>query len=656
MKSTTSAGSSKQKAAGASRSLPKRAALVKLGLSMKRKFISRLAVGLVFLSLFSLRAQTEEASRSPSREALTPTPAERDARLGWWREARFGMFMHWGVYSGLSGTWHGKAYGGYAEHIQRMAKIPIPVYRQEVAGKFNPTEFNAEEWVKLAKSAGMGYLVITAKHHDGFAMFDSQVSDYNIVKATPFHRDPMKELRAACTKYGMKFGFYYSHAFDWGEENGPGNDWDYQNPGGDRLLHGANWWESYPEFLPQARKYVDEKSIPQLLELIHNYDPDIIWFDTPHKLPPEENLRILAAVRKAKPSLVINGRLVAGCGDYASTCDRPAEFPPHDDDWEGVPTTNESYGYNENDRSHKPVAHFIRLLAKSAARGGNELMNIGPMGTGKIDPADVKILQGIGLWWAVNGESIRGTTRTPLAVQAWGESTRKGNKLYLHVFEWPTGGKLVVGGIKTEVTKAYLLSNPGQPLNSSRQGMDLALAIPAVAPDAVDTVIVLECAGEPQTDSVRLLTRSVAVDNLRAFDAKLDGKLQFGPGKKTDDYVQNWKQKQDAVVWSVRVNEKTAFDVTINYDAPKDSKKNKRVEGDAGKEIAGAQKGAGGTYAVQIGGETFAKTVRAGTQVTDALGKVTLEPGSYELRVSAKKITGEELFRLRRLTLQPVAD
>jgi hypothetical protein len=186
--------------------------------------------------------------------------------------------------------------------------------------------------------------------------------------------------------------------------------------------------------------------------------------------------------------------------------------------------------------------------------------------------------------------------------------------------------------------------------------MDLALAIPAVAPDAVDTVIVLECSGEPQTDSVRLLTRSVAVDNLRAFDAKLDGKLQFGPGKKTDDTVQNWKQKPDAVVWPVRVNEKTAFDVTINYDAPTDSKKSKRVEGDAGKEIAGAQKGAGGTYAVQIGGETFAKTVRAGTQVTDELGKVTLEPGSYELRVSAKEITGEELFRLRRLTLQPVAD
>jgi hypothetical protein len=145
---------------------------------------------------------------------------------------------------------------------------------------------------------------------------------------------------------------------------------------------------------------VDEKSIPQLLELIREYDPDIIWFDTPHKLPPEENLRILAAVRKAKPSLVINGRLVGGLGDYASTCDRPAEFPPQKGDWEGVPTTNESYGYNENDKSHKPASHFIQLLAKSAARGGNQLMNIGPMGDGRIDPADAAILEGIGKWWA----------------------------------------------------------------------------------------------------------------------------------------------------------------------------------------------------------------------------------------------------------------
>ncbi len=622
---------------------------------MKNKPIMSYVAALAFIAAFAspTEAAEDSSARAPSKESLMPTAAEREARLGWWRDSRFGMFVHWGVYSGLSGTWNGKQYGGYGEHIQRMAKIPIPVYHKEVAGKFNPTDFNADEWIKLAKEAGMGYFVITAKHHDGFAMYDSKVSNATIVKATPFARDPMQELKAACAKHGIKFGFYYSHAFDWGEANGPGNDWDFDNPGGDKLLHGANWWEKFPEFLPKARKYVDEKAIPQLQELIANYDPDIIWFDTPHKLPPEENQRILAAVRKAKPSLVINGRLISGLGDYQSTCDRPAEFPPQKGDWEGVPTTNESYGYNANDRSHKPVSHFIQLLAKSAARGGNELMNIGPMGSGKIDRADVDILKGIGKWWVVNGESIRGTTRTPLAVQAWGESTRKGNRLYLHVFQWPSNGKLVVGGLKTDASNAYLLSNKTQVLPIKRSGQDLVIEIPKDAPDTSDSVVVLECAGEPMADPVRLLSNHVPVDMLRAYDGVLKGKLRFGPGKKTDDVVMDWTQTDRSVSWPVRLNEKGMFDLTINYDAPAGNKA-KVAEGDAGKEQQRAQKGAAGTYIVSVGGKEFAKPVRQGSAVKERLGSVTLEPGEHEISVSAKEITGEELFRLRNITLTPV--
>ncbi len=611
-----------------------------------------------------------EPARAPDIESLKPTAAERDARLGWWREARFGMFIHWGVYSGLSGTWNGKAYGGYAEHIQRMAKIPCAVYRKEVAGTFNPTGFNADEWIRLAKEAGMGYFVITAKHHDGFAMFNSQASDYNIVKATPFARDPMRELQAACKKHGLKFGFYYSHAFDWGEENGPGNDWDYQNPGGDRLLHGANWWEKFPEFLPKARKYVDEKSIPQLQELIRMYDPDIIWFDTPHKLPPEENLRILAAVRKAKPSLVVNGRLVRGAGDYDSTCDRPAEFPTHEGDWEGVPTTNESYGYNQNDRSHKPPAHFIQLLAKSAARGGNELMNIGPMGTGKMDPADIAILKGIGAWWQLNGESIRGTTHTPLAVQAWGESTLrpksgpagKDSTLYLHVFDWPRDGRLVIGGLKSEVKLAWLLRDKANTMYTHLKAvrvnpLDVRIeGLPKDAPDAADSIIAVECVGEPQTDPARLLATNVTENKLRGFDAKLEGKLQFGPGKTKDAWVTNWTKKDDAVVWPVRVNAQTTFQLAMVYDAPAATKENKKSEGDAGKELVRAGKGSGGTYVVKCGAQTAEKKVHGGNNVTDPLGTFTLPAGAHEIRVMAKEITGQELFRLRSLILKPVAE
>jgi len=560
----------------------------------------------------------------------------RDQRLQWWREARFGMFVHWGVYSGLGGTWQGRPVKGYAEHIQRMLKIPIPVYREKVAGKFNPTEFNPDEWIRAARDAGMGYFIITAKHHDGFAMFDSKTNDYNIVQSTPFKRDPMKELKAACQKYSLKFGFYYSHAFDWGEANAPGNDWDYDNPGGDRNLHGGrNWWESYPEFMTKARSYVDQKAIPQLLELIKTYDPDILWFDTPHKLPDSENLRILKAVREASPRVVINGRLVRNCGDYLSTADRPAEFSPHEGDWEGIPTTNESYGYNQNDHSHKPVSHFIQILAKAAARGGNILMNVGPMGNGKIAPEDLAILQGLGQWWKTNGESIRGTSRTPLAVQAWGESTRKGDAVYLHVFTWPRDGKLIVGGLKTGVKSAHLLSDPkpAKLVTERVNPLDVLIKVPPEAPDKVDSVVVLQCEAEPIGDTARLLSLS-GTNVLRAFDGELRGTLRFGPGKTRDAYVENWTKAADSVFWPLRLNKSCSFEVRMDYDGPVDS--------------------TGGTFTLTMGTNRLSGVVQQGEKRGVKMGSINVQPGSFELRLVPEQIHGSELMRLRGITLIPV--
>ena len=614
---------------------------------------------LYFIALLTLGCSLVHAgdeARSSDPKTLVPTDAERDGRLGWWRDARFGMFVHWGVYSTLGGTWKGQAVKGYGEHIQRVLKIPIEVYRKEVAGSFNPTAFDAEEWVHLAKQAGMGYLIITAKHHDGFAMFDSKVSDATVVKATPFARDPMISLRDACRKQGLKFGFYYSHAFDWGEANAPGNDWDYENPGGDKLLHGRSWWNEDKEFLAKARTYVDDKAIPQLLELIKNYHPDIIWFDTPHKLPPEETLRILAAVRKADPNVVVSGRVVADVpnlklSDYLSTADRPSDFPPQEGDWEGIPTTNESYSYNQNDHSHKPLAHFIRLLAKAAARGGNLLLNVGPRGDGRIDSPDVAILEGIGAWWKINGESIRGTTRTPLPVQAWGESTRKGNRLYLHVFQWPDDGTLPIGGLKTPITTAWLLADPSKPLPFTGN----TLSIPKSAPDGVDSVIAVECSGEPQADPRRLLVANVGKDTLRTLDARLDGHLKYGPGKSRDSWVFNWKGQDDSVVWPVRADRKLTYDVVLVYDA-QEGVKGKVLEGDAGKEKTADQAGAGGIYSVSCGGWNVQKTVRTGTNKEESLGRMTVDPGDSEIRIRAVELTGGELFRPQFLRLIPVKD
>jgi alpha-L-fucosidase len=562
----------------------------------------------------------------------------REQRLSWWREARFGMFVHWGVYSTLGNEYAGRKGGTYAEHVQRVLKIPIPEYRAKVAGVFKPTEFDADEWIRTAGEAGMGYFVITAKHHDGFALWPTAVNDYDVVDATPWKRDPLRELRDACRKHGVKFGFYYSHAFDWGEEDGPGNDWDYGNPGGDLLIGGRDWWTTTPEFLPKARRYVDRKAIPQLRELIRGYDPDILWFDTPHKLPPSENLRILEAVRKASPRVVINGRLVRGWGDYESTADRPAEFAPHDGDWEGIPTTNESYGWSKFDDSHKPAGHFIQLIAKASARGGNLLMNIGPRGDGRFDPKDVAILRGIGAWWRANGESVRGTSRTRLPVQVWGESTRKDDTLYLHVFAWPKDGRLVVGGLRSDVKSARLLGSASSNARSlplrRLNPLDVAIQVGAAAPDAADSVLALDCRGPLVTDLARLLQPAFPVDTLRAFDAELQGSLRFGPGKKTDAHVLNWTKRDDAVFWHVRLNEAARFEVAAVYDAEPAS--------------------AGGAFVVTLGPHTLRGVVEPGRSRSTSVGIVALEPGSFEIKVGAAEIRGGELMRLRALTLRSV--
>jgi alpha-L-fucosidase len=590
---------------------------------------------------------------SPEVAWWRDSQTNRDERLAWWREARFGMFIHWGVYSGLGNEFHGRQGGGYAEHIQRVLKIPIPIYRKEVAGTFNPTNFNADEWVSLAKQAGMGYIVITAKHHDGFAMWPTKVNDYNIMDATPWKHDPMKDLKVACQKQGIRFGFYYSQAFDWGEKDGAGNDWDYDNPGGDKLLGGKNWWETRPEFMVHARKYVDKKAIPQLRELIKMYDPDILWFDTSSKLPPSENLRIMKAVREASPRVVISGRLVGGWGDYDDTTDRPAEFPPHDGDWEAIPTTDESYGWNKFDTSHKPPSHFIQLLAKSAARGGNVLLNIGPMGDGRIDPKDVAILKGISDWWHVNGESIRSTVSTPLAPQTWGESTRKGNTLYLHVFNWPTNGELVVGGLKSDLTQAQLVTLPATQHPSTLKverlnPLDVKIEnLPIVPPSEIDSVVKAECSGDIEADTLRLLQPTFPNETLRVFDGQLHGGLRFGPGKKTDDVVLDWKKTSQFISWPVRINAPAEYEVLVNYDADESSAGNAFTV-----TFTPPQESDSDTTPHSVTG-----VVKPGKQQTESLGRIHCGAAGgeyFEIVLTAKKINGGELFRLRRLELRPV--
>lgn len=576
----------------------------------------------------------------------TESMKTREERIAWWRESRFGCFIHWGVYSGPGGEWKGEPVKGYAEHMMRIKRIPLAEYKQQVAGEFDPEKFNADQWVDAIKAAGMKWIVITAKHHDGFAMYPSKVSKYNIHDATPFKRDPMKELSEAARRKGLRFGFYYSHAFDWEDPNAPGNDWDYDNPGGDKHLYGGvTWYDAHPELLEKVRKYVDEKSIPQIRELIATYHPDIMWFDTSSKLPLSELLRIMKAAREAAPNMIINGRCASGhglqFGDYDDTSDRAAEFPPHSGDWESIPTINESYGYSRYDNSQKPPAHFIRLVAKAAARGGNILMNIGPMGNGEIDPRDLAVLSEVGRWMAVNGDSIYGSQRTPLPVQAWGESTLKGNRLYLHVFDWPTDGTLTVGGLKSTPTKAWLLANPThKPLSVSRLNeKDVIVRASASPMDKADTVVVLEFASPILTDSARLLADHGQKNVLRAFDAELQGTgLTYGDGKAPRAYVYNWTDKSQSLGWKVRLNQKTKFDVAVRYTtgAPAD----------------------GGTYVVQVGDQKINAKVDPSAKERDIrvsqIGRMTVLPGEYDLQVKPEKIEGSELMRIFEMVLSPV--
>ena len=564
-----------------------------------------------------------------------------DERIAWWQQARFGMFIHWGIYSLPGGEWKGKKVDGYAEHLMRKEKITRADYLA-LAHQFNPVLFDADAWARHAKEAGMKYMIITSKHHDGFAMFDSKVSDFNIMQQTPYKRDPMAALSAACHKYGIKFGFYYSHAFDWEHPDAPGNDWEYNNPGGDKGLYGGvNWFNIHPELLPKAQKYVDEKAIPQIKELLVKYHPDILWFDTPSKLPLSENIRILKAIREVDNQVVVNGRLARSSevsfGDYKNTADRPLEFYPVTGDWEAIPTTNESYGYHKFDNSHKPVGSFVQLLAKAASRGGNLLMNIGPKGDGAFDSKDLTILQGIGAWMQKNGESIYGSVASPLPLQSWGVSTLKGNTLYLHVFNWPADNKLYVGGLQSGFGKVYLLANKKVVTVSRVNENDVVIDLPVKMPDTMNTVIAVELKEPLKTDSVRVLSANISEHRLLAFDAELHGeKMSYGDGKTGKYYVQNWKSNNQWLSWTFRTTKPATFTVNMKY-------------------LAG--EGNGGTFVLQTGNHsTEIKITGSGSDTKvvtlENMDTIELPAGTHQLIIKPVSIDKGELMKLLELQLR----
>jgi alpha-L-fucosidase len=442
-------------------------------------------------------ARAAEAAQTDATE----TPQQRDARMGWWRQAKFGLFIHWGVYSVPAGYYHGKSVGG-GEWIMHNSKIPKAEY-QAFAKEFNPVKFNADDWVKMAKDAGMKYIVITSKHHDGFAMFDSKASDWNIVKATPFGRDPLMELAAACRKQGIKLGFYYSQAQDW-------------NNGGSSM--GGKW---DPAQQRDMDDYIDKIAVPQVREILTRYGPDIpavLWWDTSVDMNKERAEKLHTLAKSLRPDLIFNNRLGGGFKGDTETPENniPAKGYPGRD-WETCMTMNGTWGYMRDDNKWKSTTTLLHNLIDISSKGGNYLLNVGPTSEGLIPQASIDRLAEIGQWLRVNGEAIYGASPTvfgaevgalsqtetnrngsPRFIASWDwRCTTKPGKVYIHLFKWPAG-KFEVNGLKNKVTGAYMLADAAHTaLDVKQTDQMVSVSLPQNAPDPIASVLCLDVVGKP---------------------------------------------------------------------------------------------------------------------------------------------------------------
>ena len=428
--------------------------------------------------------------------ASPETKAERDARMAWWREARFGMFIHWGLYAVPAGEYKGQRSKEIGEWIMSWANIPRADY-EHFAEQFNPVKFDAATWVATAKNAGMKYIVITSKHHDGFAIYDSKVSDYDIVDRTPYKKDPVAALAAETKKAGLKFAFYYS-IMDWHHPSQYVNE-----PGKDRTAgNGKN------QILPDQKPVYIAYMKAQLKELVDKYDPAVLWFDGEWTdwWTEEDGQDLYAYVRGLKPSIIINNRVGKGRKgmeglnrddrEYAGDFGTPEQQIPANGipgvDWESCMTLNDTWGFKSYDENWKSTETLVRNLIDIASKGGNYLLNVGPTPQGEIPAASVERLAGMGKWMAVNGESIYGTSASPFSAQLpFGRATKKGNRLYVQVFDWPANGTLTLPSWGGTPTKAWLVATKSDvPVKTSADGVTLTL--PATAPDQIATVIAIE--------------------------------------------------------------------------------------------------------------------------------------------------------------------
>ncbi|UCD75478.1 MAG: alpha-L-fucosidase [Phycisphaerales bacterium] len=453
------------------------------------------ALGLATLSLVLSQATIASPdARSPANRALTAAE-DHDARMGWWREARFGLFIHWGLYAIPAGEWGEGT--DYAEWIMNSAHIPVEQYEPFVK-QFNPVKFDADDWVRMAKDAGMKYIVITSKHHDGFCLFDSALTEYDVM-STPFARDILKELSEACERGGIRMCWYHS-IMDWHHPDYlPRRGWE------SRSAEGADY-DRYVEYLRG-----------QVTELLTNYgDIGVMWFDGQWEgtWTHEYGQPLYDLCRQLQPEVIVNDRVDKGRKGHSGVVDdkyagdfgTPEQHIPATGlpgvDWETCMTMNRHWGYNKNDDAWKSTEDLIRKLVDIASKNGNFLLNVGPKADGTFPEPCVTRLREIGKWMKVNGEAIYGTSASPFSELPFnGRCTVKGGDqtttLYLHAFDWPSDGALDVHGIGNDCRRAYLLADREEDLPVMRRGTGVRIVVPPDAPDAICSVVALEITGRP---------------------------------------------------------------------------------------------------------------------------------------------------------------
>jgi alpha-L-fucosidase len=586
-----------------------------------KKTRNKIVLSLGVLSLFCVHPRLTAAEILPESEAVF------QQRMQWFTDAQFGLFIHYGVYSTLGGEWKGQPVPRYAEWIQRWGQISPEEYIP-LAANFNPEKLDADLWVKTAKAAGMKYMVITTKHHEGFCLWDSALTEYDLGEATTFNRDILGELKAACDKYGIKFGTYYS-IIDWHHPSQRAQKANAQTPMNDKA--------GYVAYMKG-----------QLKELIERYHPAVMWFDGDWATwwTMEDGIDLYNYLRTLDPELVINNR-VAKRKEFTKDYGTPENQTPGaalDHIWEACWTVNHSWGFKKSDTNWKSTTELIQKQIEINTKGGNLLLNVGPHADGSWPDESILQLNEMGAWNHAYSEAVYGTEYVELPAQTWGRlaqskaSTPEAGELFAYVFNWPANGKLLIQGLAVDQAGAFTYDGALLPATLTRTGLEIDLS--SAKADPLATVLRITYSGMQVAEAAPSLDLGLTGNELilSAAEARLSGKVN----KLEDgDHIGFWTDPADTASWTLNVPAPGTFAVKALYACDK--------------------KYSDSEVQLTVSGKTLTARVAPsknwGTYTMMDLGVVELDQvGETTCTVGFGEHHGNALFNLKNIIFVPVAD